>query len=256
MGDGEVGPCSKMMFAVCSGFSPALDLKITSPSALGAAAAGRQQFPAVSGKSLPRKGSLCPLEQINLLFSALAGTRRSSPLKHNVPPQSFRNELFPRNPRTPTNFPEIPLPTAGSPAGKAEYPFFFSPSQQGLLSVTHREVFLSFPFLLSRLFLTRNPLEGLPGLAAAVGARWMTSGASAEVTSSKITRAGLRRSRSHCSGINHPGSCWGNRCEPGMCHGELRACRDVSKFRLVCLNFGGVMDTGRFLVLLVGSWPG
>lgn len=131
MGDGEVGPCSKMMFAVCSGFSPALDLKITSPSALGAAAAGHQQFPAVSGKSLPRKGSLCPLERINLLFSAPAGTRRSSSLKHNVPPQSFRNELFPRNPRTPTNFPEIPLPTAGSPAGKAEYPYFFFPLSAG-----------------------------------------------------------------------------------------------------------------------------
>lgn len=59
--------------------------------------------------------------------------------------------------------------------------------------MTHREVFLAFPRLLSRLFLTGRTLR----------ARWVTSGGSAEVTSSKITRDGLRRSRSHCFGINH-----------------------------------------------------
>lgn len=79
MGDGR----SQSLFAACSSFSPALELKITSASALGAAAAGHQQFPAVPGKSLPRKGSLCLLERINLLFLLKQGpgvlkTRRSS----------------------------------------------------------------------------------------------------------------------------------------------------------------------------------
>lgn len=51
MADGR----SQSLFSACSSFSPALELKITSASALGAAAAGQQQFPAVLGKAFPKR---------------------------------------------------------------------------------------------------------------------------------------------------------------------------------------------------------
>lgn len=178
---------------------------------------------------------MCPWEWINLLFLLKQGP---GVLKTQHSFLKLPEQTISQNSGIPINSSEIPLPAAGSSAGKTD---FFFPSEQGWSRMTHREVFLSFPRLLSRLFLTRDP----PGRT--LRARWVTSGGSAEVTSSKITRDGLRRSHSHCFGINHPGSCSGNRSEPGTCHGELRAWRDLAKFG---------QGEGSWCFSWVSSWVG
>lgn len=181
------------------------------------------------------KGLLVPLGVDKSAFSAQTRTRR------------FKNTTFLPKASGTNHFPEFwnshkllwNSITCCWLLGRKNW--FFFPSEQGWSRMTHREVFLSFPRLLSRLFLTRDP----PGRT--LRARWVTSGGSAEVTSSKITRDGLRRSHSHCFGINHPGSCSGNRSEPGTCHGELRAWRDLAKFG---------QGEGSWCFSWVSSWVG